>query len=97
MGYQLPNQAKYIVESVQKFFEQERLHSKAVIRNRVVDSTAKACGIGTVTVKRIHQEFADFSGTLESPEKHYNEIRTRIMVDEFDVRAIHERKEYDIE
>ena len=101
MGYQLPSQAKYIVESVQKFFEHERLHSKAVMHNRVVDRTAKACGIGTATVKRIHQEFADFSGTLESPEKRYDEIRTRIMVDEFDVTAIckevhafYERKEY---
>ena len=68
-GYRLPSQAKYIVESVRKFFEHERLHSKAVMRNRVVDRTAKACGICKTTVKKIHQEFADFSGTLESPEK----------------------------
>ena len=74
-GYRLPSQAKYIVESIQKFFEHERLHNKAVMHNRVVDCTAKACGISTTTV---HKEFADFSGSLESPEKHYDEIRTRM-------------------
>ena len=61
-----PSQAMFIVESVRKFFEHERLYNKAVMHNRVVDCTAKAYGIGTATVKRIHQEFADFSGTLKS-------------------------------
>ena len=56
----------FIMESVCKFFEHERLYNKAVMRNRVIDCTAKACGIGTATVKKICQEFADFSGTLKS-------------------------------
>ena len=39
------------------------------ISNRVVDCTAKAYGIGIATVKKICQEFADFSGTLKCCDK----------------------------
>ena len=42
------------MESVRSFFEEERLYKKAVLRNRVVERTAKACGIGTTLVKKIH-------------------------------------------
>ena len=43
-GYRLLSQAIFIVESVRKFFEHERLYNKAVMCNRVVDCTAKVCG-----------------------------------------------------
>ena len=74
--------------SLYAIFEEERLYKKAVLRNRVVERTAKACGIGTTLVKKIHQKLGFFTGTLESPEKHYDETRTRIMLNEFNVEAI---------
>ena len=46
------------------------------------------------------QDTPDFSSTIESPQKCY-EVRTRMMMNEFDVKVIHrevyafyERKEY---
>ena len=101
-GHPLPSKAKHIIEAVRQFFEKERLYQRSELRNQVVKRTAKACGVSTATVTRIHDEFVDTSGLLSTPEKRYaSGTRVQVRLDEHDVAAIrkevhgfYERKEY---
>lgn len=97
----LCSQSREMVESVRSFFEKEKKAGKSILRDRVLDRTAKACGISRATVGRIHNEAKRNEGKFESPKKRYSKPNTRINPDAFDQeairRSVHEfylRKEY---
>ena len=100
-GHRLPSQAKYIVESVRKFFNNEKTQQRSTLRNRAIERTAKACGVAVRTVHNIQNEFRSSAGILCTPEQRYTKSRVQIQLDDFNVEAIrrtvHEfytRKEY---
>ena len=100
-GHRLPSQAKYIVESVRTFFNNEKMQQRSTLRNRVIERTAKACGVAVRTVYSIQSEFRSSAGILSTPEQRYTKSRVQIKLDDFNVEAIcrtvHEfytRKEY---
>ena len=100
-GHRLPSQAKYIVESVRTFFNNEKMQQRSTLRNRVIERTAKACGVAVRTVYSVQSEFRSSAGILSTPEQRYTKSRVQIKLDDFNVEAIcrtvHEfytRKEY---
>ena len=70
-GHRLPLQAKYIVESVRIFFNNEKMQQRSTLRNRVIEHTAKACGAAVRTVYSIQSEFRSSAGILCTPEQRY--------------------------
>ena len=100
-GHHLPSQAKYIVESVRIFFNNEKMQQRSILRNRVIERTAKARGVATRTVYSIQSEFRSSAGILHTPEQRYNKSRIQIKLDDLNVETIHRtvhefytRKEY---
>lgn len=56
-GHRPPSQTKYVIESVRKFFESEKRGQRSILQDRVVERTAKACGVGVRIVYRVESEF----------------------------------------
>ena len=91
---------KSIVMNVRAFFEKEKAQGKSIMRERVIDRTASATGIGKTTIKRISKEFRS-EGEFETPTKRYKRSRVRINLDDFstdiirrEIHAAYTRKEY---
>ena len=64
------------------------MHQKSMLRNKVLERTAKACGVAVRTVYHVQREVKGSAGVLCTPEKRYNESRVQIQLDDFDVEAI---------
>ena len=86
-GHRLPSQAKYVIESVRKFFESEKKEQKSILRDRVFERTAKALGVGVRTVYRIESEFKT-RDVLCTPQSRYSKSRVQVLLDDFNVEAI---------
>ena len=74
-GHRLPSQAKYIVEGVRIFFNNEKMQQRSILHNKVIEHTAKACGVATRTVYSIQSKFKSSAGILHTPEQRYNKSR----------------------
>ena len=79
----------------------KRERSRSLLCDQIVKRTSVACGVGTATVVRICKEYEGNSGLLSSPEKRYTASRVQIVLDDFNIEAIHKevhafygRKEY---
>ena len=71
--------------NVRAFFETEKRRGKGILRNSVIDRTAKATKIGKTTIKAISRENRGKSD-FESPAKRYENNRVR--PNEFDRAAL---------
>lgn len=86
-GKRLRSGEKDIIMNVRAFFETEKRKGKSILRNSVIDRTAKATKIGKTTIKAISREYRGKSD-FESPAKRYENNRVRINPDEFDRAAL---------
>lgn len=62
--------------------------SRGQLFNRVIECTAKACGVALHTVYNIQSEFNDSGGILRTSEKRYAKSRIQIQLDDFKFEAI---------
>ena len=79
----------------------KRKKQKSILHDQIVKWTSAACGVGTATVVWICKEYEGNSVLLSSPEKRYTASRVQIVLNDFNVEAIHKevhafygRKEY---
>ncbi len=77
-GKRLSSQAKFVVHHVRQFFEEERLRSRRILPNKVVERTAKATGVSVRSVISIGREYIDNSGHFLTPTKRYVTSRVRV-------------------
>ena len=78
---------KEIVMNVRAFFEKEKSLGKSIMRDRVIDRTAAATGVGKTSIKKFSKEL-QAEGKIETPEKRYKRSRLRINIDDFDTKVI---------
>ena len=99
-GVRIMSQTKIVVENVRRFFEKEKNkgHGKAV---NVLERTADATGISTMTLKRIHREYIEQDMKFFTPLRRYIVSRLRVNPDSFDraaikriVHAIYRQRQY---
>ena len=96
-GKRLRSGEKSIVMNVRVFFEKDKAQGKSIMRERVIDRTASAIGIGKTTIKRISKDFSQRVNLKHLKRR----SRVRINLDDFstditrrEIHAAYTRKEY---
>ena len=75
-GIRLTSQTKYIIDNVQRFYEEEKKTKRLTLRDR----TAKATGVSKQTVTNIHKTMTQEKYFL-TPTKRYIASRVHVNVD----------------
>ena len=83
-GKRLRSGEKDIIMNVQAFFEFKKSKGKSILRNKVLERTAKATKIGKTSIKAIIKDYRG-QGKFESPVKRFQSSRDP---DDFDRAAI---------
>ena len=101
-GKKLNRTAKNIIFSVYSYFAEQHWKSKVRVATKLSSKTAQATVYSVRTVKRVvAMKRASSGAAFQSPVKRYTASRARIVLDDFDAKALrrtihdnYEKKEY---
>ena len=88
-GKRVNSTAKSVIFNVYKYFERESAKTKNRVPPKLTHKTAEVTGYGECTVRRIVAEKSALSGAaFSSPAKWYKIDREKIVMDDFDTKAL---------